>query len=242
MKICVAQTRPIKGDVQRNTEAHFLLIDRAAAQGADMIVFPELSITGYEPTLAKSLATDVNDVRFNPFQEISNALNMIICIGVPVKAGHTISIGMIVFQPNKPRAVYSKSYLHPDEDPFFTGAKGISGLTIKKMRLAFAICYEISVPAHAALANQDGARIYIASVAKSVEGVDKAANRLSQIANEYSMTVLMSNFIGHCDNFDCGGKSSVWNAKGELIAQLDDHREGILVFDTETQAVIKKVI
>jgi predicted amidohydrolase len=242
MKISVAQTRPIKGDIQRNTEAHFLLIDRAAVLGADMIIFPELSITGYEPTLAKSLATDVNDVRLNPFQEISNALNMVICMGVPLKAGHTISISMIVFQPNKPRTVYSKSYLHPDEDPYFMSVKGISGLTIKKMHIAFAICYEVSVPAHAAGANQEGATIYIASVAKSVEGVDKAANRLSQIAKEYSMTVLMSNFIGHCDNFDCGGKSSVWNEKGELIAQLDDHSEGILVFDTQTQAVIKKII
>jgi predicted amidohydrolase len=242
MKISVAQTRPIKGDLQRNTEAHFLLIDRAAVLGADMIVFPELSITGYEPTLAKSLATDINDVRFNPFQEISNALNMIICVGVPLKEGHTASISMIVFQPNKPRAVYSKSYLHSDEDPYFMSAKGISGLTIKKICIAFAICYEISVPAHAAQANQEGATIYIASVAKSVEGVDKAVNRLSQIAKEYSMTVLMSNFIGHCDNFDCGGRSSVWNEKGELIEQLDDRNEGILVFDTETQRVIKKII
>lgn len=242
MKISVAQTRPIKGDIQRNIEAHFLLIDRASVLGADMIVFPELSITGYEPTLAKSLATDINDVRFNPFQEISNALNMIICMGVPLKEGHTISISMIVFQPNKPRAVYSKSYLHPDEDPYFMSAKGISGLTIKKMQIAFAICYEISVPAHAAQANQEGATIYIASVAKSVEGLDKAASRLSQIAKENAMTVLMSNFIGHSDNFDCGGKSSVWNEKGELIAQLDDHSEGILVFDTQTQTVIKKII
>jgi predicted amidohydrolase len=241
MKICVAQIRPVKGDILHNTEKHFQLIDRAAVYGADMIVFPELSITGYEPTLAKSLATDVNDVRFNPFQEKSNVLKMIICIGVPLKDGRAITISMIVFQPNKPRSVYSKSYLHPDEDPYFMSAKGISGLTIQKMHIAFAICYELSIPEHAEQAYQHGSSIYIASVAKSVTDLDKAQLRLSEIAKLYSMPVLMSNCIGPCDNFSAGGKSSVWNSQGKLLEQLDDQAEGILIFDTITNTVVNKI-
>lgn len=242
MKICVAQIRPAKGDILRNTEKHFQLIDRAVTQGADMIIFPELSITGYEPALAKSLATDLNDPRFNTLQEISNALAIIIGVGVPLKNGSSITISMILFQPNKPRSVYSKSYLHPDEDPFFIGASGIAGLTIKKLSIAFAICYELSVSAHVEQAHQNGASIYIASVAKSVQGTDRAITRLAEIAKSYSMTVLMSNFIGHCDDFDCGGKSSIWNAEGKLLAQLDVRHEGLLLFDTVTEAVIKEMI
>ncbi len=53
MKICVAQTRPVKGDIQGNIENHIKLIDLAVLNGADTIIFPELSITGYEPELAK---------------------------------------------------------------------------------------------------------------------------------------------------------------------------------------------
>ena len=46
MKICVAQTKPVKGDVQKNIENHKKLINLAIADEANMIIFPELSITG----------------------------------------------------------------------------------------------------------------------------------------------------------------------------------------------------
>lgn len=56
MKICVAQTRPIKGEIDKNIEIHKKFIDLATSKGANMIFFPELSLTGYEPKLAKHLA------------------------------------------------------------------------------------------------------------------------------------------------------------------------------------------
>ena len=51
MKISIAQTRPIKGDIPANIEAHKRFINLAVSNGADAIFFPELSITGYEPEL-----------------------------------------------------------------------------------------------------------------------------------------------------------------------------------------------
>ena len=72
MKISVAQTKPIKGDIQGNMVAHKRLIDMAIADQADVIIFPELSLIGYEPTMADSLAMNVNDQRLNDFQQISN--------------------------------------------------------------------------------------------------------------------------------------------------------------------------
>jgi predicted amidohydrolase len=53
MKIAVAQTRPIKGDISTNIKTHKKLIDLAISYKVDTIFFPELSITGYEPELAK---------------------------------------------------------------------------------------------------------------------------------------------------------------------------------------------
>ena len=82
----------------------------------------------------------------------------------------------------------------------------------------------------------------MASVAKSATGVARAAKRLSEIANKYSMMVLMSNCVGHCDNFDSAGKSSVWNDKGLLTEQLDETSEGIIVTDTDTRELIAKMI
>ena len=47
----------------------------------------------------------------------------------------------------------------------------------------------------------------------------------------------MSNYIGESGGYECAGKSSVWYSKGELIAQLDDKTEGILFYDSKTEAI-----
>jgi predicted amidohydrolase len=49
MRIGAAQLRPVAGDVASNLAKHLELIDVAAALGADLVYFPELSLTGYEP-------------------------------------------------------------------------------------------------------------------------------------------------------------------------------------------------
>jgi hypothetical protein len=41
--------------------------------------------------------------------------------------------------------------------------------------------------------------------------------------------------VGHCDNADCGGRSSAWNNKGQLIGQLNEAEEGILLVDTSLE-------
>jgi len=240
MKICVAQTRPVKGDIQTNIEGHKRLIDLAIANGADTTIFPELSITGYEPMLSKELATTPDDNRFDDFQKISDEKHITIGVGMPLKNGKGVSIAMIIFQPNKQRRTYFKQHLHKDEFPYFIEGQGQAPLAENKTALA--ICYELSVPEHSENASKDGAEIYIASVAKSVGGVEKAISTLAEIARKYSMTVLMANCVGYCDNFACGGKTSIWNNKGTLAGQLNDRSEGILIIDTNTQKAFERTI
>jgi len=242
MKICAAQTRPIKGDIQSNIDNHKKLIDLAGSNGADTVIFPELSLTGYEPKLSKELATNQDDCRFDDFKKISDTKQITIGVGVPTKNNARICISMVLFQPHQARQTYSKKYLHPDEEEFFISGQSSIGLIGNKTNIALAICYELSVPEHAENAFKSGAEIYIASVAKSVNGVDKATQRLSEIANKYSMTVLFSNCVGHCDNFESGGKTSIWNNKGLLLGQLNDTNEGIIIIDTDTQELIAKTI
>src|SRR4051794_17238166 len=112
MKICVAQTKPVKGDIQSNIDSHKRLIDVAISNGADTIIFPELSLTGYEPKLSKELATDQDDSRFDDFQKISDTKHITIGVGMPTKSNSDILISMIIFQPYAPRQTYSKQYLH----------------------------------------------------------------------------------------------------------------------------------
>lgn len=232
MKICLAQIKPVKGDIKENILQHLRFIDRALDNNANMIVFPELSITGYEPALAAALATRPDDPRFNEFQETSTSRNITIAIGLPVTTESGISISLMIFQPGQNRKLYSKKYLHQDEAPFFIPGESFPVLPESDPLVAFAICYELSVPAHAALAAASGAAVYIASVAKTASGMDKACETMTAIAAHYKIPVLLVNSIGPCDNFESAGRSAAWNSSGRLIAQLDSNHEGILVFDT----------
>jgi predicted amidohydrolase len=49
------------------------------------------------------------------------------------------------------------------------------------------------------------------------------------------MTILMANSVGFADDFECVGKSAVWNNKGEIIVQLDNKNQGIIFYDNETK-------
>ena len=217
MKICVAQTKPITGNIAANIEAHKKFIELALTLNAAAIFFPELSLTGYEPELAKKLATHQNDPRLDIFQQISDINNIIIGVGLPTLSEIQVRISMIIFEPNKPRQTYSKQILHSDEFPYFQN--GVEQVIIKlaAWNIAPAICYESLQPTH-----------------------EKAFDYYPTIAKQYAMPVLMSNAVGFCDNFLSVGKSAVWTKKGELAGQLDDKMEGILIFDTATEEIVLK--
>ncbi len=240
MKICVAQIKPVKGDIETNISNHKKLITLALSSGTDVIIFPELSLTGYEPGLAKALATDISDKQFDAFQQISNENKITIGAGMPIKDDAGIYIGMIIFQPDQARQLYTKKYLHADEQAFFIPGKG--GTPLMNNKIALAICYEVFVPQHPEDAFKNGATIYIASVAKSAAGVTKAYQTLPANALAWSITVLMANSTGYCDNFISAGSSAIWSNNGKLAAQLDDTSEGILMIDTITQEVISEIV
>jgi predicted amidohydrolase len=242
MKIAVGQTRPIKGDISANIETHKKLINLAISQKTDTIFFPELSVTGYEPELAKALATSADDKVFDSIQEICNRNEITIGLGMPTKDNSGIKISMIIFQPDTARQTYSKQQLHSDEFPFFVSGEKQIILTVDNKKIAPAICYESLQTSHSENANKLGAEIYLASVAKSQNGIEKAMAHYPEIAKKFSMPVLMSNCVGFCDNFQSVGQSSVWTKQGNLAGQLNDKVEGILIFDTEREEVIEIVL
>ena len=112
-------------------------------------------------------------------------------------------------------------------------------LQLNSQKIALAICYEISIPEHAEKAFQNGAQIYIASVAKFKSGINKAKTELANIAKRYSMNVLMANCIGMADGAECAGKTAVWNKEGGMICELNELNEGLLIFDTARQTAEK---
>jgi len=235
VKIALVQTKPVKGNIVFNMADHKRMIHLALRHGAELILFPELSVTGYEPELAKELAIDYDDPLLNDFQSLSDNNNCVIAVGMPTQHSAGLCISLIFFQPGQPRKLYSKKFLHADEEPFFTAGMQFPVMNIKGQNISPAICYELSVPEHAATAHDSGGQIYLVSVAKTVKGMDHAIERLTTVSKEYSMTVVLANCVGHCDNADCGGRSSAWNNKGQLIGQLNEAEEGILLVDTSLE-------
>ena len=232
MKICAAQIRPAPGKVEDNIDRHLFMVEKAISKKADCIVFPELSITGYEPNLPSDLATDMYDPRFGIFQTSSEENAITICLGIPIRSASGIQISMLIFQPGRSRQVYSKCYLHADEAAFFV--PGDLPLTFKVGNevVAPAICYESLLPLHMEKAFAMRANLYVASVAKPQRSLDKAFQHYAKVARKYSMPVMMVNSIGPCDDFIGAGQSAVWNAQGQLLGQLDDTRDGLLLFDS----------
>jgi predicted amidohydrolase len=242
MKIAVAQTRPVTGDIERNIAHHLALVRQALERGAEIIIFPELSLTGYEPTLAKKLAMSADDERLQVFQSLSDAEGITIGVGAPTRSEAGLHISLLLFQPCEPRRLYSKTYLHADEKPFFAPGNSSPHWELNATRFALAICYEISVPEHLETALQNRPEIYVASVAKFARGIDKALERLADIARAHSMIVLMANSVGPADGNECAGRTSIWGRSGNLLRQLDGTSEGILILDTKTGEVARELL
>lgn len=239
MNIALAQIKPTKGNIQRNIEHHKQWLTMAIAEGAECIVFPELSLTAYEPTLAHTLATTQEDTRLDEFQHISNLNNIVIAIGLPTRSTTGICISMVIFQPHQPRQTYSKQKLHADEMPYFTQGNEQCIVRVQNTTIAPAICYESLQNDHIQRAIECGANLYMASVAKPQSGLQKAFEYYPRMARLYSIPIVMCNSIGYCDTFHSAGQSVLWNANGDIVAQLDSHSEGLLLYNTTTDTAMQ---
>lgn len=242
MKICAAQIKSKKGNIKFNIENHLKWVEHAVSAKSDAIFFPELSLTGYEPEWARELATNQNDLRLAVFQEFSDAFKIVIGVGLPTPSESGVFISMVIIQPNQPPQTYSKQKLHADEKRFFIEGNEPKILAIKNTKIGLAICYESLQPDHVENVNKLGAELYLASVAKSQNGIEKAYAYFPKMAKHFSMPVMMANSVGFCDNFQSAGQTSVWDENGILIGHLNSQNEGLLIYDTlsKTTQKVKK--
>lgn len=242
MKICLAQHSPVSGDIEKNIKDHLSLIDQAIQHSAQLILFSELSITGYEPELADKLAVDSNDIRFQSFQEKADKHQITIAIGAPELVGNEIRISLIIFQPNKERVTYSKQLLHEDELPFFSCGFEQKFVVRENEKIAFGICYETLQEEHIQHANRCDATLYLASVAKPQQGIEKAMKHFPTFSKKYQTPILMANCVGFYDNFLGVGQSAIWNENGKLVEHMDSDSIGFILYDSNLKTTEKVVI
>jgi predicted amidohydrolase len=232
MILASAQTKPKRGDIKENLLNHYRLIKLASNKGADLIVFPEMSITGYERESADGLAFSLNDSRLENLQQLSVDNNIIIIAGAPIKIHFDLFIGAFIFLPNRSVLNYTKQFLHPGEEEYFVASFDHNpDIELQNERISLAICADIDHPVHPENAHRAKSTIYIPSIFFSPNGIPEAHTKLSSYAQKYSMNVLMSNYSG--DTWGCasGGKSAFWNNNGELVAAMNSSRSGLLLVE-----------
>ncbi len=235
MRIALAQIESVPGDLEKNIAIHLSWVNKAAEQQAELLVFPELSLSGYEPQMASALASNEMDNRLAPFQEACEAHSISIALGMPYKVGGKTKIGLILFQPKKKAIAYAKQILHSDEKVFFSAGTSDLIQDMNGEKIAFSICYESMQAVHLNRQIEHGASLYIASVAKSVAGINQAHAYFSKTAKKCELPILLCNAIGKCSEFTNAGMSAVWNKEGKRIGCMGNMEEGLIFFDTESK-------
>ena len=235
MRIALAQIAAQRGDIEANIQKHLRMIDIACCHKSAFIVFPELSLTGYEPTLATELSFGLNDHRLDPLREACCQKQITVIAGAPIKHLNNLVLGAFVLFPNGTCTVYSKRYLHPGEEKVFIPHDWNPLLVHNEDVMSLAICADINNPLHAKTAYENNSTVYLASVLITPDGYSPDTAVLKKYAREYHMTVMMANYCGFTGGYETAGGSMVIDSHGNTIAALDRGKEGILVARRQRQ-------
>ncbi|MGR3889976.1 carbon-nitrogen hydrolase family protein [Pseudomonas sp. 1152_12] len=220
LTLAAAQTIAIAGDVPANIQRHLAFMQAAAEHGVQLLVFPELSLTGYEPTLAAGLAIAPEDALLAPLRDMARELRLTAVVGMPIRLAPQagVLIGALVLGADGSLAVYTKQHLHPGEDAAFIAGQGGAALEYGDDRIALAVCADFSHASHPRQAAQAGANVYAAGVLISEGGYATDSALLQGYAAEHRLLVLMANHGGPSGGWACAGRSAIWAADGGLLA------------------------
>jgi predicted amidohydrolase len=222
--IAACQSSSIRGDVAENFRLHLDWVRFAAEHRADAVVFPELSLTGYEPSIAREVALTADSAELSALTELSRKLQVTVIAGCPVRGASASGkpfIGAFIFRPDRPIAVYRKRFLHADEEQDFVGSNDCVVCEVSDQAIGVAICADIDHPEHAADARRDQATIYAAGVMMTPEGVARAESLMSTYAASHRMLAVMANHASPTGGYLTGGRSGIWDETGAPVAQAN---------------------
>ena len=223
LTIALAQFSPVKGNVAHNVSQHLQLVNDAITKNADIIVFPELSLTGYEPELAKALAFNANDVSLKPFDVLAKEHSITIIVGAPIKLAETKPyIGEFIISAPSDPIYYCKMHFHTGEDEYFSKGSEYCLIDVKGIKLGLAICADTSVESHIREVKLQGAEYYICSSLITASGYEHDITQLQGYAKKYAIGVTVSNFVNESGGFQTTGKSTIINKLGEIISVASD--------------------
>jgi predicted amidohydrolase len=219
LDLCAAQYCSIAGELDANIDRHVQMMRRAAAEGVEFMLFPELSLTGYEPSCVRELALTPDSERLQPLRDAAKQLAITTVVGLPLRQpqGDSIWIGALVFFADGSQATYTKQHLHAGEERVFSAGEGGECVRLPSGLIALSVCADFTHASHAQAAARAGAGVYASSVLISESGYAQDSELLQGYAREYSLGVLMANHGGPSGGWTCAGRSAFWAPGGEQV-------------------------
>lgn len=217
LSIAVAQPRCVPYDVEANAAIH---ADTVAEAGARVVVFPELSLTGYE---LDAPAITVDDPRLAPLVEACARSGSIALVGAPVQSAAGAHIGTLAVDGAGVRLAYRKMWMGAAESARFVPGVEPAVIEVDGYRLGLAICKDFNTPRHAVDTAALGMDVYVASVLDTVDATARVAERAEAIAVEHGVWVALASFAGSTGGgFDhAAGRSAIRAPDGTVVSCVD---------------------
>ena len=209
--IAVAQPRVEPFDVAVNAARHAAAVRAATAR---VVIFPEMSLTGYEldaPTVAP------DDPRLAPLIEACAARDSVALVGAPVEGPY---IAMLAVDGSGARLAYRKQHPHSSEERFLAGPSP-EVLEVDGWRLGLAICRDTGVEEQIEQTVALGIDAYVAGVLDAPEGDVVVAERARQVTTGHGVWVAVSSFAGPTGGgyAESAGRSGIWAPDGRVAAR-----------------------
>jgi predicted amidohydrolase len=236
--ITLAQTNPLLGDVGKNLEQHLALARAATADGADLILFPELSLSGYFlRDQVFDIAMPLDAPELDPVRELSRGIT--IALGLPERArdGRCYNT-LAVFEDGeligKHRKVHLVSYGMFDETRDFAAGETWTPIHSRLGTFGPFLCEDIWHLGGQYIYGLDAVDVLLvasAGPARGVGGAQLDSTRtwqqiLSSAAQHAQAYTCWSNRVGFEDGVAFGGGSSIFGPDGKLVADLQGLDEG----------------
>lgn len=258
MKVALAQINTVVGDFENNVRKICSFIERAKRKHADLVVFPELAVTGYPPKDFLDIPAFVSH-NLKALRDITQQVSGIAAI-VGFVDRNRQSYGKLVhnaaafIQDRQIVSVHHKSLLPTydvfDESRYFESACSITPVQFNNYTLGISICEDIwndeefwtrplyeTDPIEKLISKGANVIINISASPFTVEKHESIRLRmLTHDAKKYKVPFIYVNQIGGNDELVFDGSSAVINAQGKRIAQAAAFGEDLIVVDLENTA------
>jgi NAD+ synthase (glutamine-hydrolysing) len=244
LRVGVAQLNAVVGDLDGNAQRVLDAYDAATAEGCDLVVYPELMVTGYPPEDLLLRPAFVAAAAETVGKLAARTGDAAIVVGFPEQADGRLSNAAAVCAGGAVLGVYRKqllpNYAVFDEQRYFTASTDPGPVfDIKGVRVGVTICEDAWAPGPIGTAAAQGAELVVnvnASPYYAGRGAEREAT-LGTRAREAGVPIVYANLVGGQDELVFDGGSFVVDVEGAVVARAGQYTEDLLVVDVAPPAV-----